>query len=179
MKYEIRGPESQEEERSHEYAMDFTKQHGDFNGSYGSDSWILMGTGMAWMQPSLVGGLEHFLFFQILGSSSSHLTNSYFWNGWLNHQPDHVDFTTQNLGDFAMAARNRQGIPTMQAEQILPAFTPDDTVSLGRVETSNSNLAWCCFPFSVHLPSGKRLHNYGQSSFLMGKLAINGNFQQL
>ena len=39
------------------------------------------------------------------------------------------------------SARNRQGIPTVQAEQILPAFTPDDTVSLGRVETNGSNLA--------------------------------------
>jgi len=27
------------------------------------------------------------------------------------------------------------------------------------------------------LPSGKRLHNYGKSSFLMGKLTINGHFQ--
>ena len=38
------------------------------------------------------------------------------------------------------SARNRQGIPTMQAEQILAAFTPEDTVSLGRVDTSRSNL---------------------------------------
>jgi len=29
----------------------------------------------------LVGGLEHFLFFNILGISSSHLTNSYFSEG--------------------------------------------------------------------------------------------------
>ena len=27
------------------------------------------------------------------------------------------------------------------------------------------------------LPSGKRLHNYGKSPFLMGKLTINGHFQ--
>jgi hypothetical protein len=27
------------------------------------------------------------------------------------------------------------------------------------------------------LTSGKRLHNYGKSPFLMGKLTINGNFQ--
>ena len=35
----------------------------------------------------LVGGLEHFLFFHILGMSSSQLTNSYFSEGWPNHQP--------------------------------------------------------------------------------------------
>jgi len=28
-----------------------------------------------------------------------------------------------------------------------------------------------------HLPSGKRLHNYGKSQFLMGKLTINGHVQ--
>jgi hypothetical protein len=28
-----------------------------------------------------------------------------------------------------------------------------------------------------HIPSGKRLHNYGKSQFLMGKLTINGHFQ--
>ena len=27
------------------------------------------------------------------------------------------------------------------------------------------------------VPSGKRLHNYGKSQFLMGKSTINGNFQ--
>jgi hypothetical protein len=27
------------------------------------------------------------------------------------------------------------------------------------------------------LPSGKRLHSYGQSPFLMGKPSINGHFQ--
>jgi hypothetical protein len=27
------------------------------------------------------------------------------------------------------------------------------------------------------LPSGKRLHNYGKSPFLMGKLTINGHVQ--
>jgi len=29
----------------------------------------------------------------------------------------------------------------------------------------------------VELPSGKRLHNYGKSPFLIGKSTINGNFQ--
>ena len=29
------------------------------------------------------------------------------------------------------------------------------------------------------VPSGKGLHNYGKSPFLMGKLTINGNFQWL
>ena len=28
-----------------------------------------------------------------------------------------------------------------------------------------------------HIPSGKRLHNYGKSPFLMGKYTINSNFQ--
>ena len=35
----------------------------------------------------LVGGLEHVLFFHILGISSSQLTNSYFSERWVNHQP--------------------------------------------------------------------------------------------
>jgi len=35
----------------------------------------------------LVAGLEHFSFFHTLGMSSSQLTNSYFSEGWLNHQP--------------------------------------------------------------------------------------------
>ena len=35
----------------------------------------------------LVGGLEHFLCSHILGMSSSQLTNSYFSEGWPNHQP--------------------------------------------------------------------------------------------
>jgi hypothetical protein len=31
---------------------------------------------------------------------------------------------------------------------------------------------------NIHnLPSGKRLHNYGKSPFLMGKLTINHHFQ--
>ena len=29
----------------------------------------------------------------------------------------------------------------------------------------------------IWIPSGKRLHNYGKSPFLMGKLTINGHFQ--
>ena len=39
----------------------------------------------------MVGGLEpwNFMTFHILGEfSSSQLTNSYFSEGWLNHQPD-------------------------------------------------------------------------------------------
>ena len=41
-----------------------------------------------------VGGLEHFLIFPIqLGMSSSQLTNSYFSEGWLNHEPDIHDCT--------------------------------------------------------------------------------------
>ena len=39
----------------------------------------------------LVGGLEHFLFFHMLGISSSQLTNSYFSEEWPNHQPVVVD----------------------------------------------------------------------------------------
>ena len=35
----------------------------------------------------LVGGLEHFFFFHILGMSSSQLTNSYFQLVFFNHQP--------------------------------------------------------------------------------------------
>jgi hypothetical protein len=35
---------------------------------------------------NLVGGLEHVLFFHI-GNNNSKLTNSYFSEGWLNHQP--------------------------------------------------------------------------------------------
>jgi len=31
--------------------------------------------------------------------------------------------------------------------------------------------------FSCDLPSGKRLHNYGKSQFLMGKSTINHHFQ--
>ena len=31
-------------------------------------------------------------------------------------------------------------------------------------------------PFTSHLPSGKRLHNYGKSPFSMGKSTINGSF---
>ena len=31
-------------------------------------------------------------------------------------------------------------------------------------------------PTGFPLPSGKLLHNYGKSPFLMGKLTINGNF---
>ena len=29
----------------------------------------------------------------------------------------------------------------------------------------------------TNIPSGKRLHNYGKSPFLMGKITINGHFQ--
>ena len=37
----------------------------------------------------LVGGLEHEFYASIqLGISSSQVTNSYFSEGWLNHQPD-------------------------------------------------------------------------------------------
>ena len=32
-------------------------------------------------------------------------------------------------------------------------------------------------PIGTNLPSGKRLHNYGKSQFLMGKSTINGHFQ--
>ena len=32
-------------------------------------------------------------------------------------------------------------------------------------------------PYEFALPSGKRLHNYRKSAFLMGKSTINGNFQ--
>ena len=46
----------------------------------------------------LIGGLEHgfyfsiyiYIYIYILGSSSSQLTNSYFSNGWLNHQPEYT-----------------------------------------------------------------------------------------
>ena len=36
----------------------------------------------------LVGGLEHFLFFHMLGMSSSQLTHSYFSDGVVYHQSD-------------------------------------------------------------------------------------------
>jgi len=42
----------------------------------------------------LVGALEHFLFFHILGIIIIHLTNSYFSEGWLNHQPVFVYCTS-------------------------------------------------------------------------------------
>ena len=45
--------------------------------------------------PELVGGLEHFSFFHILGMSSSQLTKSNFSEGWLNHQ------SVVNLPKFA------------------------------------------------------------------------------
>ena len=39
------------------------------------------------MKAILIGGLEHFFIFSIqLGMSSSQVTNSYFSEGWLNHQ---------------------------------------------------------------------------------------------
>ena len=45
------------------------------------------------MFTSLVGGLELVYYFSIqLGMSSSQLTNSYFSEGWLNHQPDILYF---------------------------------------------------------------------------------------
>ena len=46
---------------------------------------------------NLVGGLEHFLFSHILGCSSSQLTNSYFSEGWPNHQPATVQGATRWL----------------------------------------------------------------------------------
>jgi hypothetical protein len=33
------------------------------------------------------------------------------------------------------------------------------------------------FSLNPRVPSGKRLHNYGKSPFLMGKSAINGHVQ--
>ena len=32
-------------------------------------------------------------------------------------------------------------------------------------------------PLNFGVPSGKRLHSYGKSPLLMGKLTINGHFQ--
>ena len=46
----------------------------------------------------LVGGLEHDLFFHILGMSSSQLTSSYFSEGWLNHQPDMLESLGNTTG---------------------------------------------------------------------------------
>ena len=42
---------------------------------------------MTFARQQLVGGLEHVLFFHTLGISSSQLTNSYFPEGFFNHQP--------------------------------------------------------------------------------------------
>ena len=58
---------------------------------------------VVWLyQPNLVGGLEHFIFPLILGISSSQLTNSYFSEGWPNHQPEIVGilayFLALNMG---------------------------------------------------------------------------------
>ena len=43
-------------------------------------------------------GLEHDLFFHILGMSSSQLTSSYFSEGWLNHQPDMLESLGNTTG---------------------------------------------------------------------------------
>ena len=48
---------------------------------------------------TLIGGLEHLDYFSIqLGISSSQLTKSYFSEGWLNHQPDHVHHFLPPIG---------------------------------------------------------------------------------
>ena len=42
---------------------------------------------LAMTRALLVGGLEHQFYCHTLGISSSQLTNSYFSEGWLSHQP--------------------------------------------------------------------------------------------
>ena len=47
----------------------------------------------------LVGGLEHFLFFHLLGMSSSQLTNSYFSEGYIGIPPTSMSFMIQVIAD--------------------------------------------------------------------------------
>ena len=47
------------------------------------------------------------------------------------------------------------------------------TIEIVCLRIKDGDLPWS----KVDLPSGKRLHNYGKSQFLMGKLFINGHFQ--
>jgi hypothetical protein len=49
----------------------------------------------------------------------------------------------------------------------------------GLVRENHRTKSWkSSFPCLIggYIPSGKRLHNYGKSPFLMGKLTINGDF---
>ena len=48
--------------------------------------------------------------------------------------------------------------------------------SMGLREVGYGRCSWN-FTKMVFLPSGKRLHNYGKSPLLMGKLTIHGHFQ--
>jgi len=62
----------------------------------------------------LVGGLEHFLFFHILGMSSSQLTNSYFFTGvGLNHQPVYINPM------YRSRHKRASGYPGRNAEQVI------------------------------------------------------------
>jgi hypothetical protein len=41
------------------------------------------------------------------------------------------------------------------------------------LEREDQRGSWVSLP----IPSGKRLHNYGKSQFLIGKSTVNGHFQ--
>ena len=59
----------------------------------------------------LVGGLEHGFHFSICWEESSQLTNSYFSEGWLNHQPVINQVPLQNSGKI-------MGKPSLNVAQV-------------------------------------------------------------
>ena len=106
------------------------------------------GTTVSCRKTSKIPWISHGLKIHQNGDLPWDMMNGYWWelDFWMVfHQPkmiqDGCHWCHHHVEKPKKSARNRQGIPTVQAEQILPAFTPDDTISLGRVDTNGSNLA--------------------------------------
>ena len=66
----------------------------------------------------LVGGLEHFLFFHILGMSSSQLTQTYFSEGWLYHQLEDAGANTRSPNDLQLRKVGKSRLQRLQQQQL-------------------------------------------------------------
>ena len=101
--------------------------------------------------PHLVGGLEHFLFFYILGMSSSQLTNIpideliFFRGVGLNHQTvifRHAQTSCWLLGDPTIDSSGAQGEVQLKLEGLVP--TGVELPSSGEILVRGNITKWVC-----------------------------------
>jgi len=81
------------------------------------------------------------------------------WVSWHANRAD-KDGVVQFLGVSPLDSEHPRGTTRCASQQVVHSISPEELGKRGHSVID-------------HIPSGKRLHNYGQSPFLMGKSTIS------